>query len=130
MQGVACRYPEGGMKGDGVAFSLDSRVPFELQAVCAPFWGEARFWRHSRGLVTMPYGGTAFTMGTQPALNERPAPATLCQQSGQAGGPLGLRRAGPGWDLSRHRAGGCQTLRTTWPFESYLRVRAKGPHCG
>lgn len=57
MQGVACRYPEGRMKGHGVTFSSDSHVPFQLQEVHVPFWGEARFWPHSRGLVTTPHGG-------------------------------------------------------------------------
>lgn len=78
MQGVAARYPEGRMKGHG--------VPPVTGGVCA-ILGEARIWLDSRELVTMLMVGTAFTTGTQPALDQRLAPATTRQQSGQAGGP-------------------------------------------
>lgn len=91
VQGVARRYSGGSMKGHGVTFSSDYHILFQLQAVYVPFWGEARFRLHSGGLLNH----AAWS----------PAPATMCQQSGQAGGPLGLRRAGPGWDLSRYWAG-------------------------
>lgn len=66
------------MKGHG--------VPPVSGSVCA-ILGEARIWLHSRGLVTMHKVDTTFTTGTQPALDQRPDPATSCQQSGQPGGP-------------------------------------------